>query len=301
MKTILKKRAMKNFKGFFIIISAVALFACNPLAKLPGIQTGADAAFDLGDFEKAYQLYTEYVNLAESNQAEVADAVYAKLAMASLKTDKLEEAKTLYTKLLDKNQDDNLLLEYAQGLQQEGKAKDELDLWNKYQAKDANIIKHQVERQVALNSDLGNNEDAVAIYEAKKDVGLSKETTFTYLKSLAELDQTTKAKKVSKDLIKANPDYKEALEWAGKYYYELADKRYKYEMAKYNKKKNATTYAYLRRDLKKVSSDFRTSRGYFEQLRKIDPENKSYIKYLKNCYLRLEQKDKAAQMDKLLK
>ena len=84
-------------------------------------------------------------------------------------------------------------------------------------------------------------------------------------------------------------------------YYEKAENRYKYEMAKYNKNKNATTYAYLRRDLKKVSADFRIARDLFIKLRKDDPNNKSYIRYLKNTYLRLEQKDKAAQMDKLLK
>ncbi|MCU4176243.1 tetratricopeptide repeat protein [Carboxylicivirga sp. N1Y90] len=292
---------MKNLRVLLTIILAVTLFACNPLAKLPGIQNGADAAFDLGDFEKAYQLYTEYVNLAEANQAEVSDAVYAKLAKASLETDKFGEAKTLYAKLLDKNQDDDLLLEYAQGLQKGGKLEDELALWNKYEVKDTKVMQRQLERQVALNAELGNNAEVVSLYEAAKDDELTKETTFAYVKALAEEDQSTKAKKVSKDLIKANPDYKEALEWGGKYFYELADKRYKYEMAKYNKKKNATTYAYLRRDLKKVSADFRTARGYFEKLREMEPENKSYIKYLKNCYLRLEQKDKAAQMDKLLK
>lgn len=292
---------MKNFKALFIITFALGMVACNPLAKLPGLQNGADAAFDLGDFEKAYQLYTEYVSLANANQGEVTDAIYAKLAMASIQTDRLDEAKSLYTNLLDKNQDDNLLLEYAQALQQSNKPDDELALWNKYEAKDIKVVQRQLERQVVLNTSLGNNEDAVAIYEAKKEVEKSKETTLTYVKALVEIDHITKAKKVSKALIKANPDYKEALEWGGKFYYDRADKRYKYEMAKYNKKKNATTYAYLRRDLKKVSVDFRTARGYFEQLRKMEPENKSYIKYLKNCYLRLEQKDKAAQMDKLLK
>ena len=92
-----------------------------------------------------------------------------------------------------------------------------------------------------------------------------------------------------------------ALEWLAVNEYNKAEEWYKKEIAKYNKNKNATTYAYLRRDLKKISAIFRLARDKFLKLRKLDPNNKSYIKYLKNTYLRLDMKDKAKEMDDLLK
>ena len=94
-----------------------------------------------------------------------------------------------------------------------------------------------------------------------------------------------KAKECHPDL---HPDDKEA------------EARFKAAMAEYEKKKNATTYAYLRRDLKRISADYREAQAGFEKLRTIDPDNKNYIKYLITIYSRLDRDDKAKQLKKLL-
>lgn len=271
------------------------------MAKLPGLQSGADSAFEQGDFQSAYDLYTQYINLANANSANVSDDINAKLAMASAHINKFDEADAILGKLLKNPANAHLILDYAQLLQAEGQTEKELELWNTYSFDDAKINKRKTERLILLNSESENFEAAIKAYENKGDVELSKESGLAYIKALSASDQNTKALKASSALIKAHPDYVEVKQWKAKYLYERADKRYKYEMAKYNKNKNATTYAYLRRDLKKISTDFRNARDLFEQLHKQNPEEKMYIKYLKNCYLRLEQKSKAAQMDKLLK
>ena len=84
------------------------------------------------------------------------------------------------------------------------------------------------------------------------------------------------------------------------YYDHKADDKYKTEMAIYNKNKNHTSYAYLRRELKKLSVDFRNSRDAFNKLHEIDPGDTNYIKYLKNVNLRLDNKIEADKYDKML-
>ncbi len=292
---------MKMMKKILFISLSILFVACNPLAKLPGLQSSADTAFDQGNFQTAYDLYKQYVDLSNSNAAEVSDDIYTNLALASANLDLFDEADALFGKLLKNPENASLALDYAQILQSKDKAQEELALWDQYSFEDAKLNVRKIERQVALNSQTEQFDASIAAYEAKGDLLLSKETTMSYIKALEATGKGQEALKLSSTLIKTEPEYTEVKIWKAKYLYERADKRYKYEMAKYNKNKNATTYAYLRRDLKKISSDFRASRDLFEQLHKQNPEEKMYIKYLKNCYLRLEQKADAAKMDKLLK
>ena len=277
------------------------LLACNPLAKLPGILTNADTAYDNSDLQKAYNLYHQYIEIATNNNSEVNDDIYLKLAQVSGKLDKIDEAGQLYSKLLQKEEHANLIMEYAQLLQGNGKIQKEIELWNQYEGNEEKVQVQKAERLVALYTKTESYEGVIEAYSSKGDLAVSNEATMAYISALELTDNKVEAAKACNALVKSNPDYVPGLEWKAKYYYEKADERYKYEMAKYNKNKNATTYAYLLRDLKKVSADFRIARDTFEQLRKIDPEDKSYIKYLKNCYLRLEQKGEAAKMDRLLK
>jgi len=290
-------------KKLLIILSAAILVACNPTAKLPSIQTAADAAFEASDYNKAYTLYSEYITLAKANKVDVDGQMLIKQAQSCAQIDKVDEAAAIYNGLLENEANIKLLAEYAQMLQSNGRADEELALWQTHadKLKDANLLKLKSERLIFLNASKENYESIIAAYETKGEAQLSKEAELEYVKALEATKKGSAALKACNNLLKANPNYTDANEWKAKYYYEKAENRYKYEMAKYNKNKNATTYAYLRRDLKKVSADFRIARDLFIKLRKDDPNNKSYIRYLKNTYLRLDQKDKAAQMDKLLK
>ncbi|MBK3515923.1 tetratricopeptide repeat protein [Carboxylicivirga marina] len=290
-------------KKVIIILTAAILVACNPTAKLPSLQTGADAAFEQADYNTAYTMYSEYINLANANGVEVSNELYLKQAQSCAQLDKVDEAASIYSELLKDDGNIKLVAEYAQMLQSNAKVDEEIALWtnNAERITDNKLAKLKTERLVFLNS---SKEDYAAVMDAytnKGDATLSKEAQLEYIKALEASKKGSAAVKACNALIKANPDYKAALDWKAKYYYEKAEKRYKYEMAKYNKNKNATTYAYLRRDLKKVSADFRIARDTLLKLRKMEPTNKSYIRYLKNTYLRLDQKDKAAQLDKLLK
>lgn len=290
-------------KKVLIILSIVLLAACNPAAKLTTMQSEADVAFNQADYSKAYSLYSEYIKLANSSHVEVSKELLVKKAQACVHIDKADEAVAIYDQLLKDDANIGLIAEYTQLLQREGRTDQELDVWNAYTAKitSPELLKLQAERLVFLNAANENNEAVIKAYENKGEAKLSKEAQLTYIKALEASNKGTTAVKICNELLKDQPQYEAALEWKAKYYYNKAEERYNYEMDKYNKNKNATTYAYLRRDLKKISGDFRIARDAFVQLRKIDPANQSYIKYLKNTYLRLEQKEEAAQMDKLLK
>ena len=279
------------------------MVACNPTAKLPSIQTQADAAFEQADYSKAHVLYSEYISLAKTNNVEVSKDLLIKQAQACGQLDLIDEAAEIYNMLLKDEANIKLIAEYAQMLQSNEKVDEELVLWNtkKEQIKEIELTKLATERLIFLNQSKENYNAILLLFESKGDVKLSKEASMVNIKALEATNKSHPAAIACNDLLKEYPDYAEALEWKASYYYNKAEKKYQYEMAKYNKKKNATTYAYLRRDLKKVSADFRISRDTFLKLRKQDDANKSYIRHLKNIYLRLDQKAEAAKMDALLK
>nr|WP_319400682.1 hypothetical protein [uncultured Carboxylicivirga sp.] len=285
-------------KILLISLSAL-LFACNPLAKLPGIQTSADEAYKNNDFENSYNLYKQYIQLATSNDTKVSDDIYHKVAVAAGKLNKLDEAKELYSSLIEKNNDTSLFLEYAKLLQDNNQVQDEIGLWKK--SDDESVQNQKVDRLINLYSQTESYDAVIETVANKGNITLSNEASMKYISALENTDSRIEAAKACNQLVKEQPNYIPALEWKGKYYYEKANTRYKAEMAKYNKNKNATTYAYLLRDLKKVSADFRIARDTFEKLHALDAQEQSYIKYLKNCYLHLEQKNEAAKMDRLLK
>lgn len=288
-------------RKILLISFSALLLACNPLAKLPSIQTSADEAFNNNDFENSYTLYKQYIQLATTNGAEVSDDIYHKVAIAAGELKKLDEASEIYNLLLKKKDDTALFSEYAQLLQENNQVSEEIELWKNFDSYDSSLLTKKTDRLIHLYNQTESYDAVIETVATKGNVTLSKEATMKYISALENADSKVEAAKVCNQLVKEQPDYTPALEWKGQYYYEKADARYKAEMAKYNKNKNATTYAYLLRDLKKVSADFRVARDTFEHLRQLDAENKSYIKYLKNCYLRLEQKAEAAKMDRLLK
>ncbi len=79
-------------KKFLVLTISVLLVACNPLAKLPTIQTDAETAFNNNNYQKAYTLYHQYIDLAKSNNAEVSDDIYLKVAQSAGQLNKVDEA-----------------------------------------------------------------------------------------------------------------------------------------------------------------------------------------------------------------
>lgn len=105
---------------------------------------------------------------------------------------------------------------------------------------------------------------------------------------------------LARSVLKQDPHQLTALRYQGVYLYDRSEAEYRRLMADYEKNKNATTYAYLRRDLKVLSADFRQCRAIFETLRTRLPDDKQLVSYLYNIYLRLDLTEEANKLSPLL-
>jgi tetratricopeptide (TPR) repeat protein len=145
----------------------------------------------------------------------------------------------------------------------------------------------------------GNYEWALILWEQIK----AKETPqlqYAYLEALEATGRKDSLYIKHREFLTKYPDYGPALFWEAKYHFNKAEKQYQYEIAKYNKNKNTTTYAYLRRELKRLSEDYRTAKNILEKLTQKDPTNKTQLFYLRNCYVRLEMQEEAKKTDKII-
>ena len=145
-------------------------------------------------------------------------------------------------------------------------------------------------------------EDYEAAYQTWQKIDPQNDSDLMYeqVEVLSKLNRTQDALTLSKQILKLEPKHEKALFNLADYYYNKAENWYKSEMDKYNRNPNNTTYAYLRRELKKISADFRTARDLLETLHSVAPENKLYMAYLANTYIRLDMKKEAEQMTKKL-
>jgi len=291
-------------RSLIVGIIVLVAFSCSPLKKLPGLESQADVAIKQSNYEQAYVHLKQYLDISESGNVKPKESFYLKMAVVCSQLNKVVEASGYYENLLNKGGNERLILDYTSLLAKNNELEKELEVWSRFQSKldDKNLQAQAFNRQVVLLNQFQKYEEVDSLWSGQtEDVNISPEAYFSYVQAADQLGKSKNALKACNTLLKLKPDHLEAFKWKAKFLYENAEKRYQAEMAKYNKNKNATTYAYLRRDLKKISADFRESRDLFLKLRKMNPEDKSYVKYLKNIYLRLDMKNEAAKMDKLLK
>ncbi len=286
----------------FHLLAAVTLLlivsACGSSQKLTqALSSEADAAFQSGDYATAVAKYNEL-----TSKEVVLDSVQSRqMAIAANRINDHQTAFAYGTKYAISEGDTTLVLavaESADSLQNFpisiSLTEKNLALFEEKYGSDATYEK------LALYYAETSDKKLCQYYDKLTSSSVRSECFDVYFDmakdSLSVLQQQNLCKKALKD----NPQQEKALFVLARTKYESAEEQYKVTMAEYNKKKNATTYAYLRRDLKKISAVYVESKGYFEKLRKIDEENKTYIKYLININLRLDQPDKAKALEKLL-
>lgn len=143
----------------------------------------------------------------------------------------------------------------------------------------------------------GNYEWALSIWE-EISFKETEELQAGYLKALEGSGQKEGLFAKHQELLKAYPDNQASRFFMAKHYFAKAEAEYQKEMAKYQKNENATTYAYLKRELTRISEDYRKSRDILLNLRKMNPNQKAYLLLLRNCYTRLNNE---AEVNKLTK
>lgn len=106
---------------------------------------------------------------------------------------------------------------------------------------------------------------------------------------------------ICKNALSDDANQVSALKYLGVQTYNIAEADYKKAMDEYNRNKNNTTYAYLRRDLKRISAVYVKSRDYLDKVHALQPDDVPTIKYLININNRLDQPAKAKALQRLLK
>ncbi len=124
------------------------------------------------------------------------------------------------------------------------------------------------------------------------------EKYFSFVKNEKNEKELTQ---ICQNALSDNANQITALKYLGVQTYNAAEADYKKAMDEYNRNKNNTTYAYLRRDLKRISAVYVKSRDYLDKVHALQPDDVPTIKYLININNRLDQPAKAKALQRLLK
>ncbi len=293
---------MKNLT--FILVFLAFLFATNAEAgkgkKLKQLQqwrTEADDAFAQNQFQQALDLYMQLLD----NQVDADTMMNRNICICANRVGKYELSCGHATIHHVAPGDTLFLFALAQSLDSIGRVEENIAMIERN--REDFEVKYGTEaivEKLAIYYNKNKSDKLCDIYPQIQNSETRSLCFANYFKLVADSQSEVANTKLCKDALKDNPKQESALFFLAKAKYDQAESQYKTTMAEYEKKKNATTYAYLRRDLKHISAIFVESKNYFEQLRSIDPENKSYIKYLININLRLSNDDKAKELQKLL-
>ena len=278
---------------------SILTFACNPLLKLEAEKDKGSELYNQFKFEEAYQQLSNTIDLYQEKNIEIPAELWEQAASSAKEIGKYQEAVNYYDERLKSEASADVVkgkIESLQQLQQFDAVK--LTLQENEEmlfTSDANFYFNAL-----FDANLATASSDEVVKSFKQLNSPNEKQSLGYLTALEEQD-TNEAIKQANEVIKNNPDYNLVKEWTAQTIFKKAEVFYQEEMEKYNKDKNYTAYLYLRRELKKVSSDYRAARDLYQQLHETFPEEKKYIRSLKNCYVRLDMKKEAAALDKLLK
>jgi hypothetical protein len=288
-------------KQLFIALLTFLIIACSPLKKIKTTKSGAEIAYQNKNYQEALFKYQQLIGMYEAAETAIGADIYLKVATSAFELSQYDLAKEFYIKAMDHGKQ----LEALVGLKAICLVQSDIEAMKAF----ITAYENKLEENDLLLEVQGQLFDLFVKHD-KYDEAYSMIDQFNiesimprlteFLLVLEKLEKEKEAVKWCQKVLEQDEKNEHALSWMAMYDYHRAEKWYKAEMATYNKNKNATTYAYLRRDLKKISAIFRVAKERFEALHQIDPDNRQYMKYLKNCYLRLEMKKEAASMDQLL-
>ncbi|SFE91337.1 tetratricopeptide repeat protein [Thermophagus xiamenensis] len=293
---------MKIGKLIATLLLPAVIVGCNPLQQLQTAQLTLQNAYEAGNnaevlsaYEKIQAYHTEHGTQIETENLKMA-------AQSAVQLQRYALAETLLSEWLNRDHDIEAVKLLARVYENTGQQNKKYELWNNYWDK---IESPELKSEVGLklfSIEMERNEYEKALERSRKMPPISDpRMVMLQIKAMEATGKTEEARTTCNSLLEKHPDFQPAMEWKAKDLYKRAEEWYKAEMAKYNKNPNYTAYVYLKRELKKISSLYRQSRELFKTLHQENPEEQSYIKYLKNIYIRLDMKKEAAKMDMMLK
>jgi len=292
---------MKVFKKLFqVVVISLVLLSCNPLKQLQTATDEANKEFNSNNYELAFEKYSTLFEKYKQSNVEIPYGLYVNYANSAAKTGKYEVAIDNYKKALSDSVSVNLVKGLVEASEKTPK-NNLLGILDQYKTYLIDNGEEAYYNNKVFENAVKNGSQDIIVSSYKNLKTPTEVQSMEYIKALETLGQKKEAINFCNELVKNNPEYFKAKEYRGEYYYNFAENWYKSEMDKYNKDKNYTAYVYLKRELKKISSNYKIAKAEYEALHTKYPEEKKYIKYLKNIYLRLEMKNEASEMDKLLK
>lgn len=296
-------RKMNSRYSAYLIIAVLASLICNgcsPNKQLIARQTldEANKLFAAGNYQEAYSKFS-----SPTAQLAVWDSATYRAATISAsfagKDSIACEWGSRYSSIGDRQK----LTALSKSLENIGDENGRTDLILSDTTSFFSIVGEQkvlglMAKRLAQNQDKG----LVELYGRIEDKSVKTEIFDAYFSIAKKVASDKQLERDCKEILKIQPDQKAALSYLGKKRYEDAESTYAKLMSDYNKKKTQAAYAYLTRDLKKVVTPlYKESKMYFERLRKNDPENVTYIKYLININDRLSNQAEVKRLKKLIK
>ncbi len=287
----------------FVVCAFVLVFSrCATLKPSVSPLVKAEAMFSQGNYAEALPLYRQFILKAdEGNQA--VDAVVLKNAALSASHQK--EYGFVFD-CVERLGTSNLLDSEAAGLFVESSAHvDDAARKLLFMTKNRSLLLEvmgQEDYYSAFCHLSGRTGDSQGVVDSWELAGKAAKLEWfpLYYDGVKENKSSDDLMAVCDQVLALDGSHQDALKNKAVLLYEKSEARYKQLMDDYNKNKNATSYAYLKRDLKRLSADYRMCRDLFEKLRLLAPDNGNYIRYLYNVYLRLDLNDQAKKLEKLL-
>lgn len=292
------KNSIYSYSAKALIITMLAIFfaACQSNKKLIIEKTNqANALFSAGNYAEAFNAY-----LSIDSAALMADSIARRNAVVSAyRTNNYKYATT--HAIFAFNNDAELLTAVEKSFCALGKIdKANMLIINNEATFKTMYGEATVANRLAEYYNNASSRQLVDYYTKMNSDSLLVACFDNYFKFAAQNLSDDEKLSVCKQIMKLEPKQETALRYLAVNQYQTAEAKYNAAMAEYNKKKNATTYAYLRRDLKRISATYRECKTKFETLRTINPESKDYIKYLININLRLDNNAQAKELEKQL-
>lgn len=290
---------MQRKISLILIPTLLLLYSCGSQKNIVSTESKLTTAYQ----EQNYDLVLQYFEQIELDKKTTPpDSQIVRMAgMSAFKTGKWDKAHIYLTRIADASSSIELIGTLGTTYLNWGEKELEYNHWYKYlsQLENSSYFQTATTRLFKLDVEKKDTDKALEIWNKIPDKN-DPDLKFEYLKLLDKSEQTTKAVSFCEEILKQYPTHEPALFWKARYIFDRAEKWYQNEMTKYNKKPDYTSYAYLRRELKKISAEFRSARDLFVKLHEMNPNELNYVRYLKNCYIRLEMKAEAVKMDNIL-
>lgn len=281
----------------FCVLS-LAFTACGP-NKLTIANKALSDANTLAQQDKYAEAFSKYVEAGELAAWDSVSWRYATIAASAIKQD---SAAVVWGYKTSSTGDKVKLTALSNSLIRLGKDVERESLILSDTASFFSIIGIQPVLAIKANRLAeSNSTELLSLYPRLTDNDAKAKVFDSYFKMAKKTESDKVLESACKEILKADPNQTTALLYLGTSRYDSAEKKYAKLMNDYNKNKTQAAYAYLTRDLKKVVTPlYKESRDYFERLRKIDSENKTYIKYLININDRLSNESEVKKLKKLL-